>query len=196
MSERTDDELVIERVAREVRSPVHLDAAFDARVMAAVRATRLPLRRRRVLAGMLRQRRVMLSPIGALALAAGFAGVVAASTLALYAPATKSVTPAARGAAGAVPATRRLIQFVLTAPSASRVALAGDFNGWSTTATLLRRAPGANVWSVSVPLAPGRHAYAFVVDDSVWVADPAAPRAPENDFGPPNSVVTVYGASL
>jgi hypothetical protein len=44
---------------------------------------------------------------------------------------------------------------------------------------------------VSVPLVRGRHVYAFVVDGSHWVADPAAPLAAEEGFGFRNSVVVV-----
>jgi hypothetical protein len=47
------------------------------------------------------------------------------------------------------------------------------------------------MWTVEVPLAPGRHRYAFVVDDETWLPDPTAPRAPGADFGAPSSVVTV-----
>jgi hypothetical protein len=37
----------------------------------------------------------------------------------------------------------------------------------------------------------GHHRYSFVVDDSLWVADPTAPRAADNDFGLPNSAIVV-----
>jgi hypothetical protein len=47
---------------------------------------------------------------------------------------------------------------------------------------------------VEVPLEPGRHEYAFVVDGERWLADPAAPTT-GGDFGTPNSVVTVVGRS-
>jgi len=45
-----------------------------------------------------------------------------------------------------------------------------------------------------VPLAPGRYRYAFLVDGSRWLADPAAPRARDDEFGTPSSVVTVGGS--
>lgn len=196
MSQRNDemrnDDVLIEQIARDLRAEVRVDPAFDAQVMSRVRAGGMPLRRRAALRWMLRPRTLTLSPLGALAVAAGFAGVVVTSTLTMRRALVASPTSAHR-VAGAE--TVRTVQFVLTAPTASRVSLAGDFNGWSTTAAPLHRAAGADVWSVAIPLTPGRHVYAFVVDDSVWVPDPTAPRAPENDFGPPNSVVTVLGAS-
>jgi hypothetical protein len=39
----------------------------------------------------------------------------------------------------------------------------------------------------------GRHQYAFVVDNAVWLPDEHAPRAPDNDFGVANSVLIVPG---
>jgi hypothetical protein len=51
------------------------------------------------------------------------------------------------------------------------------------------------VWTVKLLLPNGRHRYAFVVDDSTWAADPAAPPAAGDDFGMPSSVVTVTGSS-
>ncbi|MHB1225658.1 MAG: early set domain-containing protein, partial [Gemmatimonadaceae bacterium] len=62
---------------------------------------------------------------------------------------------------------------------------------WPAGATPLRAASAGRVWSVEVPLAAGRHRYAFVVDDDHWVPDPTAPRASGDDFGTPSSVVTV-----
>jgi 1,4-alpha-glucan branching enzyme len=67
----------------------------------------------------------------------------------------------------------------------------GDFNDWDPKATPLRAAATGGVWSVDVPIQPGRHLYAFVVDGKVWRPDPAAPPAYGEDFGEPNSAITV-----
>jgi hypothetical protein len=91
-----------------------------------------------------------------------------------------------------IPSTRevRLVQFVLTAPQASHVVVVGDFNEWDPAATpLVRREGGA--WTAAIPVAPGRHVYAFIVDGDRWVSDPAAPLAPEDGFGIRNSVIVV-----
>lgn len=90
-----------------------------------------------------------------------------------------------------VPHQGRVVEFVLVAPSASRVSLVGEFNGWDAKATPMRVVSGRGTWSVSVPLTEGRHVYAFVVDDSTWVPDPQAPLAPEQWYGERNSVVVV-----
>jgi 1,4-alpha-glucan branching enzyme len=65
--------------------------------------------------------------------------------------------------------TLRLVRFVLHAPGAARVAIAGDFNGWSRTATPLADSAGSGVWSVVVALDRESRRYAFVVDDTQWV---------------------------
>jgi hypothetical protein len=47
------------------------------------------------------------------------------------------------------------------------------------------------VWSALVGVRPGRHLYAFLVDDSVWTLDPNAPRAKDSDYGTAQSVMIV-----
>ena len=94
-------------------------------------------------------------------------------------------------AAGTAPS----VTFVLVAPQAQRVALAGDFNDWDASRVLMRReARGSGRWTCRS--APGRYRYVFVVDGRRFVADPAAPRAAGDDFGTPTSVVTVGGGAL
>lgn len=114
----------------------------------------------------------------ALALAASVVAMVATSAL-LRSDAAPSATLA--GAAGgrmivlgdtvdsALHDTLRLVRFVLDAPAAARVAIAGDFNGWSRTATPLTDSARSGVWSVVVALDRGSRRFAFVVDDTQWV---------------------------
>lgn len=80
-------------------------------------------------------------------------------------------------------------QFVLKAPEARAVSLAGDFTDWKPTYVMKRSEPG--VWTVVVPLTPGVHTYSFVVDGERWVADPAAP-AVDDGFGGVNSRLAVF----
>lgn len=89
-----------------------------------------------------------------------------------------------------VAATAANVRFVYVAPGAASVSLVGDFNQWNPTAKPLRRL-GDGTWITDVPLAPGRYAYAFVVDGKV-VTDPSAPRA-TGDFGE-NSILMVRGS--
>jgi hypothetical protein len=171
------DEL-IERVAAELKRPVNLDPALDARVMAEVGSH--PRARRPWL---LRPRALSMTPLGLLARAAAVAGIAIGGTI--LALRTRPAPPA-------VP-TERPVAFVIYAPEAQRVSLAGDFNDWSTTATPLKPAGASGAWVVTVPLAPGRYRYAFVVNGRQWLTDPGAPRAPGDEFGAPSSVLTVGG---
>ena len=82
------------------------------------------------------------------------------------------------------------VQF-LFAGRARTVALVGDFNGWDADSMPLTRVPGTDNWITSVPIVPGRHVYAFVVDGTRWEIDPDAPVAPDDDFGKPGSVILV-----
>jgi hypothetical protein len=84
----------------------------------------------------------------------------------------------------------RPVQFVFVAKDARQVTIAGDFNDWNPTASPLHRAGAENVWSIVLPLTPGRHTYSFVVDGRRWVRDPLAARAPEKELGE-SSVVLV-----
>ena len=76
------------------------------------------------------------------------------------------------------------------ADDARRVSLVGDFDVWSPTAEPMRRLPDGT-WTTTVALTPGRHAYAFVVDDTVWVTDPTAPLVRDPDYGRDHSVIVV-----
>lgn len=189
MPER-DDELIA-RIAVELRAAPVLDERFDARVMAEVAALP-PYRPGRLaaIAGWLgRPRTLRLSPLGGLGLAAALAAL-------LLWRGNPGPDRAAREPAGAAPGVLlarhggTVVQFVLVAPNARSVTLVGDFNDWDPAATPLRASAGG-AWSAAVHLPSGRHRYAFVVDGVSWVADPAAPPAPDDDFGSPGSVVTV-----
>jgi hypothetical protein len=187
MSESHDDPLIA-RVAGELRRPVPLSPDFDARVMAAVRRAppRLPVR---AWAWVREPRTVAVSPLGGLAMAAGVAGLVLVGMWGSQRGAV-SHQPSAVSTARTVPS----VTFVFLAPQASSVALAGDFDGWDAARLPMRR-EGPGLWTVDVPLAPGRYQYAFVVDGRRFVPDPSAPRATGEDFGTPTSVVTVGGAA-
>jgi hypothetical protein len=126
-----------------------------------------------------------------LALGAIAAGLVAIGVLGHAGVARAPARAVAATAAS--PDTVRLVRFVLVDPAAARVALVGDFNGWDASRTPMRAARAGGIWTVELRLPPGRHTYAFVVDGGRWVVDPAAPLAPEDGFGTPNSVIVVGG---
>jgi hypothetical protein len=76
------------------------------------------------------------------------------------------------------------VQFRLHAPEASEVRLAGSFTAWEPLYRL--QDSGEGVWTLLVPLEPGIHDYAFILDGVTWIPDPAAPRV-DDGFGGENS---------
>ena len=196
MSDVERDELIA-AVAAELRRPVPVAPDFDARVMAAVRNARPEGRLRAAVRWFAEPRAVRVSPVGGLAAAAALAGLILLSGRVLESPADRVAESSVSAAlpSATAPAGGHAVQFVLAAPGASGVALVGGFNDWDPDAIQLRPTADGAVWSVTIPLAPGRHEYAFVVDGTTWVPDPAAPPSPGADFGQPNSVVTVAASS-
>lgn len=181
-----------------LRENVTVRREWRARLLAEIDAQPLPLGTdTRSARGSPRGRSLVLSPALALAAAMGFmllgAGTVylmlrdraeAPAALADASPAASTGTDSAMGASLVT------VRFTLEAPDARRVALVGDFNHWNAGATPMQRTRDGQRWVIEVGLHPGRHAYAFVVDDNV-VADPAAPSAVGEDFGVRSSVVLV-----
>jgi hypothetical protein len=64
------------------------------------------------------------------------------------------------------------VMFVLPALNASNVVVVGNFNAWEGTA--LADTDQDGIWTVSIPLSPGRYEYAFVIDGRWWGQDPLA----------------------
>lgn len=85
------------------------------------------------------------------------------------------------------------VQFRLDAPGASEVRLAGSFTDWEAEYRLNETTPG--VWTILVPLNPGVHDYAFVVDGQEWRPDPSAPQV-DDGFGGRNSRLAVISPAL
>jgi hypothetical protein len=156
---------MFDHIVEHLRAPVRIDPALDERVMAEIRALPAPTAAR---------------PAAAWRWAAPLTALAVAATLLLL--------------IGRPGSSTRTLQFVLVAPQAATVSLVGDFNDWDAARTPMRplRADGA-VWSAVVPLPPGRYHYAFLVNGSRWLPDPAAPTASDDGFGTPSSVVTVSG---
>jgi hypothetical protein len=86
------------------------------------------------------------------------------------------------------------VQFMLEAPSASSVAVAGDFSDWEPSFAL-QDPDGDGVWSARVPVRPGVHAYMFLVDETSWQTDPNAGRYQDDGFGNRNAVLAVGASS-
>ena len=81
------------------------------------------------------------------------------------------------------------VTFFCDAPSAESVSLAGDFNGWDSAATPMRRTPDGR-WMASLELHHGHHQYLFVVDGKP-VLDPNANGIARNDRNERVSLIAV-----
>ena len=195
------DDLMIARIARELKKPERIDPSFDRRVMAEIRAGGEGRERWAAWRWLVRPRSFQLSPLGGFALAGTMAAVMLVAVSIARGPSV-ATQPDARLASGQESITPQpvdsnpvqTVQFVFRAPNAHRVALVGDFNDWDGDATPLHAGPGG-LWTVTVPLTAGRYTYTFVVDGERWMADPAAPPAPSDDSGRPSSVVTIGGSA-
>lgn len=132
-----------------------------------------------------------LSPLAGVALAASLAAVAVLSERFGRARGTSEPVSAAQSveAANVVHDTVHVVRFVFVG-DARTVSLVGDFNGWRSEATPLVQAGSQKAWVVSLPLAPGRYEYAFIVDGKRWVADPYAPTRAD-DFDTDSSILSV-----
>lgn len=198
MTEHERDQL-IERVRTTLRDERHVAPAPQAvaRLLQAVWASPRPSFLRRALDAW---RIPALSGLGASAIAAaalliGFVTRGAVSPNAASAP-----TVASGPATGEYPVTlasdegaERLVptQFVFESTEATSVSVVGEFNEWEVDALPMTRLRDG-VWTATVPLAPGRHVYAFMVDGTLLVADPRAPKSGDADYGREGSVVMVF----
>ena len=169
-------------VAAVDRAAVTLDPAIEQRVMAAIarRPAATPWRRTLRWIAQPHELRLRVRPwmVGALA--------AAAALVILLAPARQAHAPAALAQAP----ESVYVKFVLYAPGAHQVSVAGTFNQWDAQATPLAPAGAPGVWAATLSLPVGQHLYAFVVDGRRWVADPTAPGV-DDGFGRRNSVIAV-----
>jgi len=78
------------------------------------------------------------------------------------------------------------VPFEFVAPDAQKVYLAGDFNNWDTSASLMKK-DKKGIWKATVTLKPGRYEYRFLVDGN-WENDPSCAGCVSNEFGSQNCV--------
>jgi AMP-activated protein kinase-like protein len=119
-------------------------------------------------------------------------GLVAAAAVVMLAALSPrlwgTADPSRLVAATEAPHERVYVQFRLQAADAAEVRLAGSFTHWQPDYELHQTSPG--LWTVTLPLAPGVHDYAFIVDGRRWVTDPYAPSV-QDGFGGTNSRITL-----
>ena len=100
------------------------------------------------------------------------------------------VPPAQTASFASATEPKVFVRLVLLQPDAQSVSVAGDFNGWDPAQTKLERMDGG-MWTVTLPLKPGRYEYMFVIDGQQWIADPLAAEDAGDGFGSKNAVLDV-----
>lgn len=83
------------------------------------------------------------------------------------------------------------VTFTISGIKANQIAVAGDFNGWNTSANQLEDPDGDGIWTGKMYLKPGRYEYMLVVDDGKWVTDPNAKVYADDGFGSRNAVLFI-----
>lgn len=83
------------------------------------------------------------------------------------------------------------VTFIISGINANQIAVAGDFNSWSTSANQLEDPDGDGIWTGKMQLEPGRYEYMLVVDDGKWVTDPNAKVYVDDGFGGKNAVLFI-----
>lgn len=194
MNDERDE--VIDRAARALTAMPPVKAGAVARVLMAVRASkvrRVPVWKRA--ARWFEGSSVSAKAAGLLAaasLAIGFVirGPVGGDDFATVAqePFSVAMQPVADGGAAMRPVP---VAVVFELANAKTVAVVGDFNGWDPAAAPMTRVGDNGPWSATLLAKPGRHTYAFLVDGTTLVADPLAPSATSPDFGGDASVMMV-----
>src|SRR4051812_47266845 len=202
MAENYDDAMAkdaefVDRIAAHLRAPERVHPTFEARLMEKVRAEGrmlYPARTSSARAWLRTERLIRMRPLSALALAAGIVAIVGVSGMAIGLRISARSAVASQSPPRAVRDTVQIVRFVFVDPGARSVELVGDFNEWAKGSTVLRPSGAPGVWAATVPLSPGRHEYAFIINGSRWVADPLAPKS-SDDFGTESSVIRVGNPS-
>lgn len=83
------------------------------------------------------------------------------------------------------------IRFTVQLPLAQSVAVAGGFNGWSSSGHPMTRVGSDGLWSVVIPLPPGEHPFMYVINGTQWLTPPQAEDYVEDGFGNRNGLVVV-----
>jgi hypothetical protein len=85
-----------------------------------------------------------------------------------------------------------VVRFVLEAPSAAKVAVVGDWNGWNPEADTLSVNRGEGTWELEIKLVPGReYRYQFLIDGQQWMPDPKSILQVDDGFGSINSILDI-----
>jgi hypothetical protein len=174
-----------ERLLADVRAlgPEGAPADLEFRIRRALPRAERRSAARRAAEWAVRPRSVRVSPLAGLAAAAALAFIILMPRSDVPAPGSEPTT-------GPTAVATIYVQFMLQAPSAQSVAVAGDFNSWLPELALTDP-DGDGIWTGRVALQPGVHQYMFVIDGSQWLTDPEAGRYVDDGFGNRNAVLVI-----
>ncbi len=77
-----------------------------------------------------------------------------------------------------------------------KVALAGEFNRWQADKARLHFDRHSGKWKISIPLDAGKWEYKFVINDTLWMPDPANPHRISDGWNGYNSLRVIPRDSL
>ncbi len=80
----------------------------------------------------------------------------------------------------------RKVEFLIVAPEATKVYLAGNFNSWDTQSLPMKKQKDT-IWKTTTKLLPGRYEYKMFADRG-WVEDLPGEERVSNPFGTLNFV--------
>ena len=80
-------------------------------------------------------------------------------------------------------------RFVIFQPDASKVELAGSFNNWQRQP--LKKVGASGYWEITLPLEPGEHRFAYILNGEEKMPDPTILTREMDDFGGENSILNV-----
>lgn len=181
---RVEAERAVRLLHPPVEAPVSLSPWFEQRVMAAIRRRPRPEPAARGFLGWLLERRELRLSLRPRV----WVGAAAILALLVVGGVQWGATRAGSELAGV--GDSAYVRFTLYAPGAHSVSVAGSFNEWDPRQAPLTQTHTPGVWAGTVALPPGQHVYAYLVDGSRWLPDPASPTV-DDGFGQRNSVVTV-----
>jgi predicted carbohydrate-binding protein with CBM48 len=197
---------VVRRAIEELRRLPSVDRDAVQRVVTAAAAVRVAPAIDEPVVPLEGPRRMRVSILIGVAAAAAFVGFAIRGAWP-HAPAPQQTATFAPTGDAAVPAAAELRtvasspndalpvpqQFVIHSTTAHRVSVVGDFNRWNPESAPMTRSSNGALWSVTIPILPGRHMYGFIVDDSTFILDPDPrfPKARDADLGVEGSVVIV-----
>lgn len=76
-------------------------------------------------------------------------------------------------------------------PDVTQVSVGGVFNDWYAERNPMSFDANRQLWTLDIPLEPGRYAYKFVLNASQWILDPANPLREDDGQGNVNSILVL-----